>query len=232
MQIQVNLYKDGVWKKELERSLDSPNTLITVFSTSEFQKNEVGFQEICEKFPNSIIVGCSTTGEIYEDKLYDDTLSIAIAKFEKTQIVPHYVKVDKIEDSLDAGAKLATKFDQKGLKSLFVLADGLIVNGSELVEGMNSVLSRTISVTGGMASDGGKFEKTWVLVNNKPSSQHVSAVGFYGENIEIEYASEGGWSRFGLERVVTSCDSKISTIYTVDHKPILEKIEALEVVLV
>lgn len=222
MKIKTNLYKDGAWREVLDSSLDSPNTLITIFSSSDFQENERGFREIYEKFPNSLIVGCSTIGEIYEDELYDGTLSIGITKFEKSKIVLHSLKVERIEDSFNGGCNLAKKFDQEGLKLLFVLADGLTINGSGLVEGFNSVLDRTVVVTGGMASDDAKFEKTWVLVDNQPCSDYVTAVGFYGDNIEVDYASEGGWNRFGLERLVTSCDAKTSTIYTLDHKPILE----------
>ncbi|MBU1666953.1 FIST C-terminal domain-containing protein [bacterium] len=222
MQVQVNLYEDGTWKKELDNSLDSSNTLITAFSNKIFKKNEAGFKELYEKFPNSVIIGCSTTGEIYEDELHDGSLSVAIAKFEKTNIVFQHAKVNQIEDSFNEGSNLAKKFDQNGLKSLFILGDGLGINGSDLVQGFNNVLDRNIIVTGGMASDDGEFKKTWVFVNNKPCSNHVTAVGFYGEHIKVDYASEGGWSQFGLERLVTSCDTKTSTIYTLDNKPVLE----------
>lgn len=222
MKIQLNLYKNDAWKEVFDSSLDSPNTLITAFSTSDFSKIEAGFQELCKTFPNSVIIGCSSTGEIYEDELHDEALSVSIAKFEKTKIVLENIKIEKIEESLEGGSKLAKKFNQEGLKSLFVLADGLLFNGSDLVCGFNSVLSKNIVVTGGMASDDRQFKQTWVFVDNKPSSHYTTAVGFYGEHIGIDYSSEGGWNQFGLERLVTSCDTKTNTIYTLDHKPVLE----------
>lgn len=222
MQIDINLYKNGEWEKELDGSLDSPNTLITAFTNCDFKTNEAGFEEIYKKFPNAVIVGCSTINEIYEENLYDNALSIAITKFEKTTIVLQHIKVDSIDDSFDAGCNLAKKFDQQGLKSLFVLADGLTINGSDLVKGFNTILDKNIKVSGGMASDNGTFEKTWVLIDNKPCSNHATAIGFYGENIQFSYASEGGWNQFGLERVVTSCDTKTSTIYMLDNKPVLK----------
>lgn len=222
MQIEVNLYKDGRWKNEFNSSLDSPNTLITVFSTCEFQDVNKGFHELSEKFPQAIITGSSTTGEIFEDKVYDGTLSVAIAKFEKTKLVPHSVQINSLAESFEGGSKLANKFNLEGLKSLFVLSDGVVINGSTLVDGLNSVFDKKVIITGGMASDAGKFEKTWVFVDRVPKSCHVTAIGFYGNNIEVDYASQGGWNRFGLERLITSCDEKTRTIYTVDNKPILE----------
>ncbi|CAA6802465.1 MAG: Unknown protein [uncultured Sulfurovum sp.] len=221
MRVQVNLYENGSWNKELDGSLDSANTLITVFSSSEFKKNEIGFNELCKKFPNAIITGCSTGGEIYKEELHDGSLSVSITKFEKTKIIAKHIKIENEKESFDRGCNLVEQFEQKGLKSLFILSDSITVNSSSLVDGFNSVLSRNVIVTGGMASDSGKFEKTWVFVDRKAMPSHVSAIGFYGDNIEISYASEGGWNRYGLERLVTSSDNK-NTIYTVDDKPILK----------
>ncbi|CAA6805465.1 MAG: Unknown protein [uncultured Sulfurovum sp.] len=222
MRTQINLYQNGTWQKELDTSLDSENTLINIFSNDDFKSNEKGFQEIFDKFPKAIITGCSTTGEIYQGELHDGTLSVAITKFEKTKIVAKYVKVEKLEESFEKGSNLAKQFDQKGLKALFVLSEGITVEGSGLVAGINSVLNRSIAVTGGLASDNGKLKETWVLMNRKAAPNYVSAIGFYGENFNIDYASEGGWNKYGMERIITSCDEKTNTIYTVDDKPILK----------
>lgn len=222
MQIETNLYKDGKWQNELNAKLDSENTLIVAFSTSHFQEIENGFRELSKTFPNALITGCSTTGEIYQDKIFDGTLAIAIAKFEKTQIIAHYAQVESIESSYDAGVALASSFKKEGLKSLYLLSDGLGLNGSELVKGLNHVFTKDVIVTGGMASDNGQFEKTWIFVNREPKSNYASAIGFYGKHLEVDYASEGGWNRFGLERKITSCDTSTNTIYTIDNKPILE----------
>lgn len=222
MKIETNLYQNGKWQHPLDGSLDSPNTLIVAFSTPLFQDIEEGFKELSETFPDAVITGCSTTGEIYHDQIFDGTLAIAIAKFEKTQIVVHSVAVQEIESSHDAGVALANSFSKEGLKSLYVLGDGLAINASELVKGFNDIVSKNVIVTGGMASDNGQFEETWVFIDRKPSSYHASAIGFYGEDFHVDYASEGGWNRFGLERKITSCDPKSNTIYTIDNKPILE----------
>jgi hypothetical protein len=222
MHIETNLYKNGQWEQEFDGTLDSPNTLITVFSTPNFSKVEKGFQELSQRFPNSIITGCSTTGEIYEGELYDDTLSVAISRFEKTKIVANFTNVDNILDSFHAGAKLANSFDKEGLKSLYVLSDGLALDGSTLAKGINQNLNKNISVTGGMASDNGLFKSTWVFVNREPKSGYASAIGFYGEDIHVSYASKGGWNKVGLTRTITACNSDTNTIMTIDDKPALE----------
>jgi len=58
------------------------------------------------------------------------------------------------------------------------------------------------AVTGGLAGDSGKFIETWVLSDKKPCSGCISAVGFYGEHIHVDYGSRGGWQKFGIDRTV------------------------------
>ena len=47
------------------------------------------------------------------------------------------------------------------LKAIFILSEGLDVNGSELVRGINSVVPVDVVVTGGLAGDGPRFQQTW-----------------------------------------------------------------------
>lgn len=222
MKLQTNLYHEGQWDKPLDASLDSAQTLVTVFSTYEHECHREGLQELFATFPQAVIIGCSTSGEIYEDQFHDGALSVGIMQFSSTQLVRHTVNVETIEASCEAGRTLVNGFDQQGLRSLFVLADGMRVDGSSLVEGLNQALNPEVIVTGGMASDNGRFTGTWLLVDNQPEFGVVCAVGFYGEHFRTSYASKGGFSRFGMERLVTSCDEQTHTIHTLDNKPALE----------
>jgi hypothetical protein len=48
----------------------------------------------------------------------------------------------------------------------------------------------------------------------------ITAVGFYGDAINVSYGSYGGWDSFGVERKVTS--SKANILYSIDNQPALE----------
>ena len=217
---KVYLYESGKWNNELDVSLNSKNTLVICYGSSNFSNIENGFKEIVNKFPNSIIVGNSTSGEIYQDELYENSLSVAIIKFEKTQIKLSAVSVDSTDASFDTGKEISKQLQSPDLKSIFILSDGLNVNGSQLTKGINSSISDDVVVTGGLAGDDARFEQTWVIANNKPTSKIVTAIGFYGENINVAHGSQGGWSKFGIDRVVTS--SKANVLYELDNKPALE----------
>jgi len=219
MEIEAYLYENNEFDKPLNKNLDSKNTLVLCFGSSNYEVVKDGFKEIFSTFPNSIIVGNSTSGEIYQDELYDDSVSFAVIKFEKTNIKVCEVNTNNPNDSFEAGEKISKELDSNDLKGIFILSDGLNVNGSQLTKGINKYLKDVI-VTGGLAGDGDKFEQTWVLSNNEFKSNVIVAIGFYGNNINIAYGSQGGWVKFGIDRKITA--SKGNILYELDNQPALK----------
>jgi hypothetical protein len=199
---------------------DSSHTLVVVFGASSFLKDAEPLRQLIEAYPRSHIVGCSTSGEIIGDCLHDDTLVVAIAQFEATNLADATASVASVAESFGAGRSLAETLLADDLRAVLVMSDGLNVNGSELVRGLNSLLPPQVAVTGGLAGDRDKFQRTWVLANGQPQSGVVSAVGLYGDRVRITHGSRGGWDRFGPERRVTR--SKGNVLYELDGKPALQ----------
>jgi hypothetical protein len=110
--------------------------------------------------------------------------------------------------------------DAPDLKAVLVLSDGLGVNGSELVRGFNDRFQGRVAVTGGLAGDGDRFLRTWVLKEGLPVPGWVEAVGFYGDAIHVSHGSKGGWDTFGPERRVTRSAGNV--LFELDGKPALE----------
>ncbi len=75
-------------------------------------------------------------------------------------------------------------------------------------------------MTGGLAGDGPRFQKTYTLINDTVSTDTAVALGFKGGEIKISYGSAGGWEPFGLERRVTRAVSNV--LYELDGKPALQ----------
>ena len=97
------------------------------------------------------------------------------------------------------------------------------VNGSELVAGMTSVVDRRVSVTGGLAGDGAKFQETLVGADCEPRKQTVAAIGFYGPAIRLGHGSAGGWDEFGPRRRITR--SRGNVLFELDGEPALDLYE-------
>ncbi|HEY8206495.1 MAG TPA: FIST C-terminal domain-containing protein, partial [Myxococcaceae bacterium] len=199
--------------------LDSEKTLIVAFGAPELLDQPKPFQELRRSFPRSKLVGCSSAGEIAGTSVRDHSLSVAIARFEQTELATASLQVSTAAESYNAGQSLAKQLQKPALRAVFVLSEGLNVNGSELVRGLNSTLDPSVVVTGGLSGDGTAFKRTWVALGDKLQSGLIVAVGFYGDHLVVGHGSKGGWDKFGPERVVTK--STANVLFELDNKPAL-----------
>lgn len=220
MQLRT-LRLDGAGGGEaLPLDLDSEQTLVLVFGAPGLADRPGLLVDLVRAFPRAKVLGCSTAGEIFASKVLDDSVIVAVARFESTRLVSAAAPVRAADESFAAGEALGRQLAGEGLRGVHVLSDGLTVNGSALVRGLATVLGPGVIVTGGLAGDGDRFARTWVLHEGGPVSGVVTAVGFYGDAVQIGHGSAGGWDPFGPRRLVTR--SKGNILYELDGKPALE----------
>lgn len=208
------------WSAPLPVALDGAQTLVLVFAAPETASDPAPFAELAAAFPRSVMIGCSTSGEIAGPQVHDASLSVAVARFEHTRLRRALTRIDSAADSFGAGARLAAALAGEDLRAVFMLSDGLGVNGTPLVDGLAAGLPSGVVITGGLAGDGSRFARTWVLDRERPEADHVCAVGFYGERLRIGHGCDGGWSDFGPERRITHAEGNV--LYELDGKPALE----------
>ena len=165
------------------------------------------------------MVGCSTAGEIHGARVQDVGLSVAVARFESARLRKVSLPIVSGADSFAVGRELGERLCAPGLRAVFVLSDGLHVNGSRLAAGISAALPEGTVVTGGLAGDGERFSATWVLAGSAPVERHVAAVGIYGDGVRVGHGCDAGWSPFGPERRVTRSDGNV--LYELDGKPAL-----------
>jgi hypothetical protein len=211
--------KTGTWSGALP-ALDSPRTLVLAFGASSLIDAPDTWRQLHTKYPQSHVVGCSTAGEINGNVVQDDSIAVAVTRFEHTDLQVEHVRVADAGTSYDAGRTLGAALARRpGLRAVFVLSEGLAVNGSELVRGCNETVGAGVIVTGGLSGDGSRFERTWVGVGDTIASGIVAAVGFFGDHIVVTHGSRGGWDQFGPERVITRSTSNV--IHEIDGQPAL-----------
>ena len=197
------------WQPELPKGTFNPQ-LVLVFGALQHQQ---AIDELAHCFQGAVITGCSSAGEIQNHKVYDDTLVVTALQFQSTRV--SFATQSLNQDSEVAGQSLAEQLPQQGLRHVFVFADGLAINGPALVNGMKRSLPDTIKISGGMAADGENFGKTLVCAGNKVTSNLATAVGIYGDQIEIHCGSYGGWDPFGPDRIITESDG--NKLYKLDN---------------
>jgi hypothetical protein len=171
-------------------------------------------------WPRAEIVTCSTAGEIAGTRVLDDGIVATTLQFASSRVVTSLITLKEAGTSRAAGEILASRLAQPGLRHVFVLSDGLQVNGSELVHGLTSSLPAGVAVTGGLSGDGTRFEHTLVNLNVPSDEPSVVAIGFYGEGLQIGFGSLGGWDPFGPHRQVTRSDGNV--LFEIDGQPALD----------
>lgn len=208
------------WSLKNRPRVDSRRTLVLLFGSSGYFDTPDPIRELIDDYRESTVIGCSTAGEILGTQIFDESVSAAVVRFDETDLRMASAPARSAEDSFIAGRQIARQLNDPQLKGIFILSDGLHVNGSELVRGLNSEVSPSVVVTGGLAGDGNHFRRTWVLQDRRPQSGFVTAVGFYGEQVRIGHGSKGGWDLFGPERRVTR--SKGNVLFELDGRPALQ----------
>ncbi|MEA3372446.1 MAG: FIST N-terminal domain-containing protein [Campylobacterota bacterium] len=174
-----------------------------------------------QKYPNAHIVGASTAGNILDNTLSEYGAVATAVSFDKGHISVNSVHALRGESLIESSKALVEGLPQDGLRHIFVLADSLKTNGSELTKGVNSISE--VSVTGGLAGDDMRFDHTLVFIDGPAEEMAAVAIGFYGESLHVRIGCKAGWDEFGAERVVTKSEGNI--VYEIDDKPALELYE-------
>ncbi|HBL31972.1 MAG TPA: hypothetical protein DD490_34550, partial [Acidobacteria bacterium] len=212
-------WREG-WSQPLPTALDSPQTLVLAFCAPALFDARGPIDELLKTFPSSHVLGCSTAGEIAGTELRDNGLACAVVRFEHTGLQRAFSRVEGGDGSFAAGRAVGEQLAGPDLRGVFVLSDGHAVNGTALIRGLGSALPEGIIITGGLAADGDRFERTWVIGGEELCTGGVVAVGFYGERIHIGHGSQGGWDIFGPERRITRSAGNV--LYELDGRPALE----------
>lgn len=177
------------------------------------------FSPLRQAYPSAHILGCSTSGEIQGTRVRDDTVAVTAIAFEHTAVATASIQIASPERSFRAGEELALSLDTKGLRHVLVLAEGVRIYGNELLGGLHSALAPGVTVFGGLAGDGNRWQNTFVWCDGEPRSSQAVALGFYGDRLHVSVAAAPSWGPLTPVRTITK--SKKNILYELDGHPAL-----------
>ena len=213
MQTTLLTYNNNKFEMQNETAMANltKTQLVLGFGGKHIINTQPVYEELKLKFPEAHIVLCSTAGEIINNRVNDNSVSVAAIELEKTSIQPVAVNIRDYENSYEAGKSLIRLINFVNLSYILVISDGSNVNGSELVRGINAIVNNRVPVTGGLAGDGTNFQSTVVGLNEKPSSGNIVAIPFYGKNFVVSACIHGRLGNFwsGAYRYQISCQPVI-----------------------
>src|SRR5690606_19776100 len=180
------------------------NPLVLVFGNRYLLEDTTVIDDIRKEFPYEHLVFGSTSGEIAGENVIENSIAVTAVEFEKSSFV---IKRDNIlshnKNAEELGKTLYEQMPKENLKHLFVLSEGSFVNGSSLIAGLEDNVFKNVCITGGMCGDDARFEKTLASYKENPKEGEVILIGFYGDTLDISFASVGGWQPFGPVRLIT-----------------------------
>lgn len=159
-----------------------------------------------------------TGGEILNEQVGDDTLALTLVSFEHSRVETSRATISE-DGSFAAGQEVVRRLAPRGLRHVFVLSEGLQVDCSAMVRGINEAVPSGVTASGGFAGDGNRFEVTHVWSSGCPERGTAVAIGFYGERLRIGVSVTGGWGPFGPDRVITKARGNV--LYEFDGRPAL-----------
>lgn len=221
MKISEMTFDAGKWSAhEPQSSAPEAAQLVFVFGDRDTLQEATFYDGLKAMYADAHIIGCSSSGNILGASVRSEQAVAVAVAFDHGHV--ELVSTDfTVNDNLEAtGYELVRKLPQEGLRHVFILSDGIAMNGSSLARGTNRALNHKIPVTGGLAGDGTAFEETWVIADAHPGTLRVAAVGFYGVSLHVESGCYAGWDEFGRQRTITRSDGNV--LYEIDGEPALE----------
>jgi hypothetical protein len=164
---------------------------------------------LSRSFDGAVVAGCSSGGVIQGGQFLEKAICATLVTFEHTRIEAVAAMACDHPNNLALGRHLARALDHKGLSHVFVLSDGLAINGCALSAGLAEALPPHVGVTGGMAGDGERFERTALLLGGEIFSGGAVCIGFYGDRLRVGQGTRGGWVPFGPERLITASHGNV-----------------------
>jgi len=222
MKISQTKYVGTTWQ-ELSKTSDFSEQkahLVLAFGERNLLDQSNPYAYLHELYPAAEIVINSTSGEIYSDSVHDDSIIVTAIEFEKTEVRTTKIDISDHTESYKAGEIIAKNLLADDLAAILVISDGGKVNGSRLIEALNIITDHQIPISGGLAGDAGRFEKTLVGLNEKPQEGRIVGIGLYSKDLKVGHGTMGGWDVFGPEREVT--ESEYNVLYKIGDKAALD----------
>lgn len=192
-------------------------TLAIVFIEADNEREAIA-KLLSEK--NIAIFGCSTGSNFTDGEIENDTIVIMLL-----DVNPSFFKV-VLKESIDNSTKNTAEEIGKAAKEAFdqpaflVVSGGLAADGDEIIDGIENVCGKGVTIFGGLAADGLKLVRTYVFTNDELTDKGLLALIFDETKISLNGMAIGGWRPVGMDRIITKSDGNV--VYSIDNEPALD----------
>jgi len=182
------------------------STLIQIFTgLTNKKKIQIVLDKINKDFPNSVIIGTTTAGEISHASMHENSTVISLSLFQNTKLKTHYVK--KI--TTKSGQEISQEICSKNTKAAIVLSEGLHGKNYEgFISGIKQKNPQVI-IAGGLSGDNFALQETFILLGKKILTKGAIAVSFSAKNLFADNRYNLNWTPIGKEFTITSSQGNL-----------------------
>jgi len=168
-------------------------------------------------FPDAVVVGASTVGEVIDGQTVTDKTIIGISFFVSSQVTPASTACVAGEENT-IGADFYDEIERLDLdcKALLVLGTLLTMDAANFLKGLGQA-GLSFPVFGGGAGDYAQMNRSLVFVGREMIPNGVVGVIFTGDDLFIDTQTYLGWRPLSKEMTITEVDTMV--VKTVDHMP-------------
>ena len=197
-----------------QNSISDDKSLLIQMFTSMKQKSKIEkiLLEIQKMLPSSILVGCSSDGEIYNGKILDGNTIVIFTQFNSSTIKAGMFEIE--HDEREVGLNIANDLLENNSKVLLLFSTFLI-NGQSLIDACHEDRNSLV-IAGALASDDGKFDTSVVFLGSNISESGVIAISLSGDNLIANNNYTHNWEPISRDFVVDS--SKGNHLINIDGK--------------
>ena len=185
MQIETMYFSEEKWHYEnesIQNKLDVD--LVLIFGATDVLEKNIHYTFFAKQYKNAQIIGASSAGNVLGAKVSDKDVVATAISLDKGYIKTSVIDFTQEDDFNVVSQNLVAKLPDEKLKSIFIISDGLSMNGTALAHNVNKIKPNTL-ITGGLAGDDARFEKTLVIANDHAKNNRMVAIGFSGDDLHV-----------------------------------------------
>lgn len=166
------------------------------------------------------LTGCSSSGEICNDKFVEHTFSALLMEMNTADFDVAYISgngYDYFEPGKKLGEIAKSKFENP---AIIVYSGGIGIDGESIVKGIKSEFDKEIPIYGGQGADHFKYVKVSTYTHEGTYESGISALIINTDKIDVGGRAYSGWNDLGKTHQITKSDKNI--VYEIDGKPALD----------
>ena len=104
------------WSVPAFPDLDSDKTLVLVFGGAKEISGTAPLESLASAYPRAHLLGCSTAGEILGQAIFDDSLVVAVCRFDSTPLRSTSQGIEATAESFSVGVRIGQRLSAPDLR--------------------------------------------------------------------------------------------------------------------